>query len=606
MKKIFLIILILIIGVSITTAQPVIFQAQVDKKIAQDGAANYYFGSAVAIDSTTIMIGSTGHDNFRGAVYVFTKTDSGWFQTQFLEDPNSVPGEFFGNAIDIKENTAAIAGYGRRVVLIYQNVGGSWTYRSTIYLEEQHYWFGESVQVNHYNSILIGCPAGFLGATGRAYLYSFNSGWGIVKIFYPNDSSKTFGNAVSFIPDTVAGYLIGDEFHSTVYLEVRNGGAWTEYLFTNPTPGNNFGFGWAIESPNSSTIIISSYNYGFDPLACQGAVYVYKYNPSIGWQQTQRILSPEPKPNALFGYSISAYGDKLLIGACYENNYMGAAYLYSFQDGNYVFKKKIVAEDGEENDQFGVSVGLFENNYVIGAHQDNVNNFTNCGSAYIYSPAKLGKGHNLTFFASTIHSGTISIDTSSINYPGQLPHNMILHSKKAWNINAQNGFDFQDGMIGADLNNLGKKSNLENHLCWLKRTNENSPWEYIGGKVSDNYLYSTIPFNTLSQFVIVDSVDTATYAENEDLIVKKFELYQNYPNPFNPSTKISWHSPVGSWQTIKVFDVLGNEVATLIDEYKSAGSYEVEFNGQNLSSGVYFYQLRAGEFISTKKMLYLK
>ncbi|GIV45534.1 MAG: hypothetical protein KatS3mg036_0352 [Ignavibacterium sp.] len=86
----------------------------------------------------------------------------------------------------------------------------------------------------------------------------------------------------------------------------------------------------------------------------------------------------------------------------------------------------------------------------------------------------------------------------------------------------------------------------------------------------------------------------------------EFKLFQNYPNPFNPSTKISWQSPVGSWQTIKVFDVLGNEVATLVNEFKPAGGYEVEFNGQNLSSGVYFYQLRAGDFIQTKKMILLR
>ena len=89
-----------------------------------------------------------------------------------------------------------------------------------------------------------------------------------------------------------------------------------------------------------------------------------------------------------------------------------------------------------------------------------------------------------------------------------------------------------------------------------------------------------------------------------------FELNQNYPNPFNPSTKISWQSPVGSWQTLKVYDVLGEEVATLIDEYKPAGRYDVEFNSlsgiRDLGSGIYFYQLKAGKFIETKKMIYLK
>ena len=85
-----------------------------------------------------------------------------------------------------------------------------------------------------------------------------------------------------------------------------------------------------------------------------------------------------------------------------------------------------------------------------------------------------------------------------------------------------------------------------------------------------------------------------------------YELYQNYPNPFNPSTKISWQSPVGSQQTLKIYDILGNEVATLVDEYKPAGRYEVEFNAANLPSGVYFYQLKAGEYVNTKKMILLK
>ncbi|HCY76549.1 MAG TPA: hypothetical protein DHV28_11565 [Ignavibacteriales bacterium] len=85
-----------------------------------------------------------------------------------------------------------------------------------------------------------------------------------------------------------------------------------------------------------------------------------------------------------------------------------------------------------------------------------------------------------------------------------------------------------------------------------------------------------------------------------------FSLEQNYPNPFNPSTKISWQSPVGSWQTLKIFDVLGNEVVALVNEYREAGKYETEFNAEKLPSGVYYYQLRAGDYVQTKKMLLLK
>jgi predicted GH43/DUF377 family glycosyl hydrolase len=85
-----------------------------------------------------------------------------------------------------------------------------------------------------------------------------------------------------------------------------------------------------------------------------------------------------------------------------------------------------------------------------------------------------------------------------------------------------------------------------------------------------------------------------------------YVLMQNYPTPFNPSTKIKYAVPQSSNVVIKVFDILGNQIATLMDEEKPVGIYELTWNASNLPSGVYFYQLNAGEFISTKKMILLK
>ncbi len=85
-----------------------------------------------------------------------------------------------------------------------------------------------------------------------------------------------------------------------------------------------------------------------------------------------------------------------------------------------------------------------------------------------------------------------------------------------------------------------------------------------------------------------------------------FNLMQNYPNPFNPTTTIKYQIPELSFVTIKVYDVLGNEVVTLINQEKPAGTYEVEFDGTGLPSGIYFYQLQAGESVETKKMVLIK
>jgi hypothetical protein len=99
---------------------------------------------------------------------------------------------------------------------------------------------------------------------------------------------------------------------------------------------------------------------------------------------------------------------------------------------------------------------------------------------------------------------------------------------------------------------------------------------------------------------------TTSIENNLNLIADDFTLNQNYPNPFNPTTKISWQSSVGSWQTLKVYDVLGNEIATLVDEYKPSGFYEITFDASQLSSGVYFYQLQSRNFLHTKKMILMK
>ena len=92
----------------------------------------------------------------------------------------------------------------------------------------------------------------------------------------------------------------------------------------------------------------------------------------------------------------------------------------------------------------------------------------------------------------------------------------------------------------------------------------------------------------------------------KNLLPKDFKLYQNYPNPFNPSTTVRYELPKTSHVIIKIYNSIGEEVTTLIDKTQPAGSYSVNFNAKNLSSGVYFYQIIADNWVSTNKMLLVK
>ena len=119
--------------------------------------------------------------------------------------------------------------------------------------------------------------------------------------------------------------------------------------------------------------------------------------------------------------------------------------------------------------------------------------------------------------------------------------------------------------------------------------------------------------NSINSQLILLGIDcTGTEVEEETIsLPSEFLLNQNFPNPFNPTTIISWQSSISSHQTLKVFDMLGNEVATLVNEDKPAGSYQVEFNLAQesfpaVASGVYFYQLKIGDKLQTRKMLFLK
>ncbi|HAS81032.1 TPA: hypothetical protein DD445_01665 [Candidatus Nomurabacteria bacterium] len=97
-----------------------------------------------------------------------------------------------------------------------------------------------------------------------------------------------------------------------------------------------------------------------------------------------------------------------------------------------------------------------------------------------------------------------------------------------------------------------------------------------------------------------------TDVPNEIQIPSEFVLSQNYPNPFNPSTTINYQVPEKNLVTLKVYDILGREIETLVNEEKPIGNYEVNFNASNLPSGAYFYKLQAGSFVETKKMILLK
>jgi hypothetical protein len=158
------------------------------------------------------------------------------------------------------------------------------------------------------------------------------------------------------------------------------------------------------------------------------------------------------------------------------------------------------------------------------------------------------------------------------------------------------GFEVERGVNGswskvAFVNGAGSTTQVQNYSY------SDDVSSLKSSKVS--YRLKQIDFNGTFKYSSVVEVEL-------DNIPALFSLDQNYPNPFNPTTKISYQLPQNGFVSLKVYNAIGKEVASLVNEEKSAGRYEVNFNAEGLSSGLYFYSIQAGSFQETKKMILLK
>ncbi len=197
--------------------------------------------------------------------------------------------------------------------------------------------------------------------------------------------------------------------------------------------------------------------------------------------------------------------------------------------------------------------------------------------------------------------------------PTTIPVELVL-------FNAEN---IRDGVLlewetATELNNLGFE---------IQRSTEGIEFFTVGfvsghGTTTEqkNYSYADRDLDNGKYFYRLKQVDYDGSFEYSDVVeidwraFNSYILEQNFPNPFNPTTTISWQLSAGSDATLKIYDILGREITTLVKEYRPAGKYETEFNAASLPSGVYLYQLKAGDlstssgedFISTKKMILLK
>jgi len=147
----------------------------------------------------------------------------------------------------------------------------------------------------------------------------------------------------------------------------------------------------------------------------------------------------------------------------------------------------------------------------------------------------------------------------------------------------------------------GVRFSSDNGLNWIDRSNGlDSTTGIETFLISNNYVYGGTYFKSVYKRTLSNLIPVH---QNILEFPEIYELNQNIPNPFNPTTHIAYSVPKDNYVTLKVYNLLGQEVAVLVNEFKKAGEHSFEFYGTNLASGVYFYKLTAGDFTATKKMI---
>ena len=240
-----------------------------------------------------------------------------------------------------------------------------------------------------------------------------------------------------------------------------------------------------------------------------------------------------------------------------------------------------------------------------------LNNWQHVATTYdgttmkIYIDGELVAQTNSTFTIGNANNSNLLIGDSP-GFPGRV-FNGKIDEVRIWNV-ARSQFQIQSTMNTILTSEYYSSS--DSGLAGYWRMDEGT-----GQNAEDLSVYSNTA--TLGSSQNPDASDPAWVQanilivnvedeRNDEHIPNNFSLSQNYPNPFNPNTKINWQSPVGTHQSLIIYNVLGKEVETLVNEYRPAGKYEIVFNAKGLPSGVYFYQLKIDTFIETRKMILIK
>jgi len=376
-------------------------------------------------------------------------------------------------------------------------------------------------------------------------------------------------------------------------------------------------------SPANSNILYAGSS--FDPTTSLGPSAIYKSTDAgANWVLSSTGLpSATTDINPIRTLAVSSANPNVVIATLFMNNVNGGFYVSTDAGANWTKKHNGLPTAIGNLIRASAIRPLFDNQFYVGSDGG--------GSDSIGVWMTTNGGNNWLDFNGGTMLSTYTVRALVFNPTG---NHTLFAGRASATANLGGVYEytfsfvpvelvsFSSEVFGGDVNlSWITATELNNYGFQVERRNaESTEWLNIGfvngsGSTAETQYYSytdnSVPVGKyiyrLKQLDFSGSFEYSNEIEVTIIeVLNDFTLNQNYPNPFNPSTRISFSIPQNSFVTLKVFDVLGNEIETLVNRDLSAGSYDVEFVSKNFTSGVYFYNLTAGEFTKTMKMILSK
>jgi hypothetical protein len=405
--NIFGLIAVLYLSAMSATAEMYAEQA---KLLADDGAANDFFGYSVALSKDTAVIGAFRvDDDVRGddvgAAYVFTRSKNVWVQQAKLTADDGEADDTFGGKVALSGDTAVIGvirdddevkGKDSGSAYVFTRTGTNWSQQAKLTAKDASEGdsFGWSIGVSGDIAVL-GAPRDDDNGKDSGSVYIFTrtgSTWSQQAKLTAEDGTEgdVFGISIAISGDTI---LVGADLNEekgfnagAAYVFIRSGNTWTQQAkltADDGAEGDIFGVRVALEE---NTALISARRDDDDLMGVDaGSAYVFT-RVGTTWSQQVKLTAPDGAADDRFGRSVALAADTALIGAMFQDNQgknSGSAYLYKRAGSTWSLKAQLTAADGAEGEVFGWNVALFGQTAVISANRDN-DKGKNSGSAYVF------------------------------------------------------------------------------------------------------------------------------------------------------------------------------------------------------------------------------